>query len=147
MKDDIIDVQAREFRAQPPEQGGTGSQAQTGADRLDRLVSVGWVSYVLHLIVAVSAVLPGTQVGVGLLTVAFVLDLVMRDDAAGTWQESHFRWRIRTVIWAALWYAITAPLWIMLIPGWVAWSLVSIWFLYRIVRGMVCMRDGRPVLP
>ena len=62
MKDDIIDVQAREFRAQPPEQGGTGSQAQTGADRLDRLVSVGWVSYVLHLIVAVSAVLPGTQV-------------------------------------------------------------------------------------
>ena len=82
-----------------------------------------------------------------MLIVAFVLDLAMLDDAAGTLHDSHFLLRIRTVIWAALWYAITAPLWIMLIPGWVAWSLVSIWFLYHIVRSMVCMRDGRPVLP
>ena len=118
-----------------------------GGRAADSFKTWGWVSYVLHLIVAVAAVVPGAQVSIALLIIALVMDLVKKDDAAGTWQESHFRWRIRTVIWAALWYAITAPLWIMLIPGWVAWSLVSIWFLYRIVRGMVCMRDGRPVLP
>ena len=33
-------------------------------------------------------------------------------------------------------YLVTAPLWLLLIaPGWIAWGLVSIWFLYRVVRG------------
>ena len=32
--------------------------------------------------------------------VAFVLDMFKRDDARGTWQESHFSWRIRSVLWA-----------------------------------------------
>lgn len=31
-------------------------------------------------------------------------------------------------------YLITSPLWLLLIaPGWIAWGLISIWFLYRIV--------------
>ncbi|MBL8157266.1 MAG: hypothetical protein JNM70_24040, partial [Anaerolineae bacterium] len=33
----------------------------------------------------------------GILLIALVIDLVKRDDAAGTWQASHFRWRVRTV--------------------------------------------------
>ena len=65
-----------------------------------------------------------------------VLDLVKKGDAQGTWQESHFRWRIRSVLWAAGLYLVTAPLWLLLIaPGWIAWGLVSIWFVYRVVRG------------
>ena len=31
------------------------------------------------------------------------------------------------------------------VPGWIAWGLISIWFLYRIVRGMVNMNDNRPM--
>ena len=102
----------------------------------DSLKTVGNVSYLLHTIVAVGAVMPGVQASVGLLIVAFVLDLVKKGDAEGTWQESHFRWRIRSVLWAAGLYLVTAPLWLLLIaPGWIAWGLVSIWFLYRVVRG------------
>jgi uncharacterized membrane protein len=100
------------------------------------LMTVGHISYLLHTIVALGAVLPGMQGSVLLLIVAFVLDLVKRGEAQGTWQQSHFSWRIRSVVWAAILYAVTAPLWILLIaPGWLAWALVSIWFLYRVVRG------------
>ncbi|MFM1817870.1 MAG: hypothetical protein RL364_730, partial [Pseudomonadota bacterium] len=34
--------------------------------------TISWVSYILHLIVAVSAVIPGAQVGPVLLVVALV---------------------------------------------------------------------------
>ena len=110
------------------------------------LKTVGQVSYLLHLIVAVGAVLPGAQASVGLLIVAFVIDLVKKDSAKGTWQESHFRWRIRTVVWAAVLYLVTAPLWLLLfVPGWIAWGIISIWFLYRIVRGWMNLNDNAPM--
>jgi len=115
-------------------------------DRLDGLKSVGWVSYILHLIVAVGAVLPGAQPGAVLLIVALVIDLVKKSDAAGTWQESHFAWRIRTVLWAGVLYLLTAPLFLLfLLPGFLAWGLISIWFLYRIVKGMVCMNKDQAI--
>lgn len=110
------------------------------------LKSWGWLSYVLHLIVAVAAVVPGAQVSALLLIIALVIDLVKRGDAANTWQASHFSWRIRTVLWAGFLYLVTAPLWFLLVlPGWIAWTLISIWFLYRIVLGMVRMNADRAV--
>ena len=106
----------------------------------------GWVSYGLHLVVAVAAVLPGAQVSIFLLAVALVIDLVKRGDAANTWQASHFSWRIRSVVWAGILYLLTSWLWLLLVvPGWIAWGLISIWFLYRIVKGMVRMNAGRSV--
>jgi uncharacterized membrane protein len=107
---------------------------------LDGLKAWGWFSYILHLIVAVTAVLPGAQVSIAVLLIALVIDLVKRSDAKGTWHESHFSWRLRSMIWAGILYIVTAPLWLLfLIPGWIAWCVISIWFLYRIVRGMVAM--------
>ena len=114
------------------------------AGRDDSLKTVGHISYLLHTIVAVAAVLPGAQASVALLLVAFILDLVKRSDARGTWHESHFSWRIRTMVWAAVLYAVTAPLWLLFaIPGWIAWTLISIWFLYRVVRGWVSLNNNR----
>jgi uncharacterized membrane protein len=108
----------------------------------------GWISYILHLVVAVAAVLPGTQASIALLLIALVMDLVKRDDAAGTWQASHFSWRIRSVLWAGLAYLLTSWLWLLLLlPGWIAWALISLWFLYRIVKGMVRMNAGRSMEP
>ena len=106
----------------------------------------GWLSYFLHLVVAVAAVLPGAQVSVVLLIIALIIDLVKRGDAANTWQESHFSWRIRTVLWAGLLYVLTSWLWFLfIVPGWIAWTLISIWFLYRIVIGMKRMNANQTV--
>ena len=111
-----------------------------------QLKTIGQISYALHTIVAVGAVLPGAQGSVLLLLIAFILDLVKRDDARGTWQESHFGWRIRSVIWAGILYLVTAPLWLLfLIPGWIAWALISIWFLYRVVRGWSNLWSNNPM--
>ncbi|MES2879106.1 MAG: hypothetical protein V4713_11835 [Pseudomonadota bacterium] len=119
----------------------SGDQAML--QKLQSLNTIGTISYILHLIVAVGALIPGGQFGPLLLVVALTIDLVKRPDAEGTWHASHFRWRIRTVIIAALLYLVTAPLWILfLFPGWIAWCIISIWFFYRIVTGMVRMNKG-----
>ena len=117
-RNDIIDVETAQSRA---------------VARADSLKTWGWVSYILHLIVAVGAVLPGAQVSIALLIIALVMDLVKKDDAAGSWQESHFIWRINSVLWAGVLY----------LPGAIAWAIISIWFLYRIVKGMVRMNANR----
>ncbi|URI09549.1 hypothetical protein MW290_28755 [Aquincola tertiaricarbonis] len=117
-----------------------------GSQREQSLRTIGHISYALHAIVAVGAVLPAFQPTVLLLVAAFILDLVKRSDADGTWQESHFSWRIRSVVWAAGLYLVTAPLWLLFfVPGWIAWGVISIWFLYRVVRGWLSLNDGRPM--
>lgn len=128
MNKDIIDVQVID------------------SEKAQSLKTVGWISYILHLVVAVAAVIPGAQVGAGLLIVALIIDLVKQSDAAGTWQASHFAWRIRTVIWAGVLYLVTLPLWLLLlVPGMIAWAVISIWFLYRIVKGMARMNASQPM--
>jgi len=131
---DIIDL--------PP----AGSGLPLDAERDRSLRTIGHISYAMHAIVAVAAVVPGAQVSALLLIAAFVLDLVKKDDAAGSWQQSHFSWRIRSVLWAGGLYLITAPLWLLLfVPGWIAWTAISVWFLYRIVRGWLALNAHRPL--
>ena len=59
----------------------------TSPEQLQSLNTVGTISYVLHLIVAVGALVPGGQAGPVMLMVALVIDLVKRQAAEGTWQE------------------------------------------------------------
>ena len=122
------------------ENGASISQRDNG------LRTIGHISYALHAVVAVTAVLPGVQASILLLLAAFVLDLVKKDEARGTWQESHFRWRIRSVLWAGVLYVVTIPLWLLLVvPGWIAWAIISIWFLYRVIRGWLALNGRRPM--
>ncbi|MFM9900954.1 MAG: DUF4870 family protein [Polaromonas sp.] len=116
-------------------------------DSVESLKTVSLVSYLLHLVVAVGAVVPGGQWGPALLVVALVIDLVKKSDAEGTWLASHFSYRIRSVLWAGILYIVTFPLWLLfVVPGWIAWGIISIWFLYRIVKGMVRMNQQRPMV-
>ena len=71
MRDDIVDVEPNK--------------------RAESLKTVSWISYFLHLIVAVGAVVPGAQPSLVLLFVALALDLVKRSDARGTWQSRQTR--------------------------------------------------------
>lgn len=129
---DVIDVKAKNM--------GMDSE------KAEQLKSIGWVSYLLHLIVAVAAVVPGAYAGVVLLIIALVIDLVKKDEAVGTWQASHFSWRIRSTIWMGILYVVTFPIGIFFLFLWnPAYVVISIWFLYRIVRGMVAMNNSQAV--
>jgi uncharacterized membrane protein len=50
------------------------------------------------------------------------------------------------VAFALLAYLLTLPLWFLfVIPGWIAWLCISVWFLYRIIKGMVRMNARQPM--
>ena len=116
------------------------------SEKAEQLKTIGWVSYLLHLIVAVAAVVPSANVGIALLIVALGIDLVKKSEATGTWQESHFSWRIRSTIWMGILYVVTFPIGIFFLFLWnPAYVIISIWFLYRIVRGMVAMNSSQAV--
>lgn len=92
---------------------------------LQRLNTIGVISYVLHLLVAVAAMVPGAQFGTILLIVALVIDWTQRDSAEGTWHASHFSYRIRSVVTAGVLYLVTLPLWaLLLLPGMIAWAII-----------------------
>ena len=43
---------------------------------------------------------------------------------------------------------LTLPLWFfLLVPGMIAWAIVSLWFLYRVVRGWMNLNANRPMTP
>jgi uncharacterized membrane protein len=76
--------------------------------------------------------------------VGVVIDYVKRDDAVGTWLESHFRWQIRTFWWSLLWAVIGGVLLLVLI-GWLVLAVAGIWVLYRIVKGWLRLAEQREI--
>src|SRR4029079_6641294 len=77
---------------------------------------------------------------IGGLVVAYL----KRDDAAGTWLESHFRWQIRTFWWSLLWCAIGAVTSVILI-GFAVLFATAVWFIYRVAKGWLSLRAGKAV--
>ena len=80
--------------------------------------------------------------------VAVILNYLKRAEARGTFLESHFRWQIRTFWFTLLWCAIGGLLFATVVGALVAIPLflgVGIWVIYRVIRGWLALRDGKPV--
>jgi uncharacterized membrane protein len=85
--------------------------------------------------------------------VAVVMNYVRRDEARGTWLESHFSWQLRTFWFAALAFVLiglfSLPLVLLLGLGILTWMLgafvVGIWIIYRVARGWLRLKDGKAV--
>ncbi len=71
---------------------------------------------------------------------------IKRDEYYDTWLESHFRWLIRTFWWGLFWLVVCLPLMLLLV-GHLLWVLVSIWLIYRVVKGWLYLNDRRPMPP
>jgi uncharacterized membrane protein len=76
--------------------------------------------------------------------VAIVIDYVKKDDARGTWLESHFSWQIRTFWWGLLW-GVIGVITFFIIVGWFILVAAAIWIIYRIVKGWLNLAEGKPV--
>jgi uncharacterized membrane protein len=121
------------------------------------LVPYTHVVYALHACsVVVGIVTTMTIVGNFLFglpsIVAVIMNYVRQSEARGTWLESHFRWQIRTFWFAFLWslVAIVVSLpFVLIIIGfafiYAAFIAIGAWVIYRVVRGWLALRDGKPI--
>ena len=121
----------------------------------DSLVRYTNLIYALHAASLVIGII-GTATVVGAFLfgwpslIAVILNYVKRGDVRGSWLESHFRWQIRTFWYGLLWVAlcgvfIVATLGIGLLVAWIPLGVVGLWFIYRIVRGWLALRERRPM--
>ena len=62
-----------------------------------------------------------------------------------TWLESHFRWQLNTFWYGLLWSLLAMFFWLVLL-GWLAGGIVTIWIIYRIVKGALYLHDDKPII-
>ena len=121
------------------------------------LVTTTHVTYALHALgLAIGAFGASTVIGAFLFgwpsIIAVIINYVKRNDARGTWLESHFTWQIRTFWFAVLWSCIIGILgavFLIVLIGigiWVAgFFILGVWAIYRIASGWLRLRDRRQI--
>ena len=80
--------------------------------------------------------------------IAIVINYLKREEARGTYLESHFRWQIRTFWFAVVWCLIGTMLVVTFVGIPLALAIffgTGIWVIYRIARGWLALRDRRPM--
>ncbi len=117
----------------------------------------GWtqVIYGLHAFSLFAGIFGAATIVGAFLTgwpsiIAVILNYLKRSEVRGTWLESHFRWQIRTFWFGLLWVTlcvlfIVLTFGIGIIIAWVPLVIVGFWFVYRVVRGWIRLRDGHPM--
>ena len=119
----------------------------------ESLVTLTHVIYGLHTFSAITGLLTPAFILTAFLTgwpsiIAVILNYVKRDEAYGTYLQSHFRWQIRTFWFALLWVVVSLLLAATLfgIPlAVVLASIAGVWVLYRIGRGWLRLIDKLPM--
>jgi len=127
----------------------------TGNQTSGSLYSWTQVIYALHALSLLIGILgTATVIGAFLIgwpsIIAVILNYVKGSDVRGTWLESHFRWQIRTFWYGLLWVSLCMAFIILtfgvgILIAWLPLGLVSLGFIYRIARGWIRLRDGKPM--
>lgn len=111
--------------------------------RTDTLRKTAMFDYGLHIV--------GILLSLGTLSViALIINYVKRPSARGTIYESHFTWQIRTFWWTLFWVVLIAiPAFLLSV---ITFGLLSflfvlpfVWFLYRMIKGLLYLNDGKPM--
>ena len=77
--------------------------------------------------------------------IAMIINYAKRPDLPDDFFRSHFRWQARSFWFTLLWLVLAAPLWILVIPGWFAYVVIGLWYLYRFIRGWLAFASNRPM--
>lgn len=117
-------------------------------------VLIMYVVYALHFFSALNGVLSPAFIVTAFLTgwpsiIAVVLSYIFRNNAYGSYLESHFSWMISTFWYAVLWLVIAGALMLTFfgIPVAILMMIITgLWVLYRIFRGFSQLLDSRPVV-
>jgi uncharacterized membrane protein len=96
------------------------------------LTTLIYVLYAASFLVGITAI------------VAIVMNYIKKDDVAGTFLESHFRWQIRT-FWFGLLWSVVGGLLMVVVVGWAVIAANFVWLIYRIVKGFLRLNDNKPM--
>jgi uncharacterized membrane protein len=119
------------------------------AVRLRSVITVAHLVYALHAFAILAGIVGvATVIGsfiAGLPSIfAVILNYLKRSEARDTWVYSHYRWQIRT-FWFALLWAIIGVVSLVVLVGIAILVALTLWLIYRIVRGWLRLRAQRPM--
>ena len=87
-----------------------------------------------------------------LAVIAVIIGAVKRPDVRGTFLETHISWLSRTFWWGLVWIVIaaiiTAILFITIVGiliWWLPWTILFLWYLYRVIRGWMRLSGDQPI--
>jgi len=100
--------------------------------KLNQLTLIVYILQFASLLVGVTAL------------IGVIINYVKRPDAQDTRFESHFNWQIKTFWVALLGYVLGALLTFVGI-GVLILGATWVWFVYRAVRGLLNLNDGKPM--
>jgi uncharacterized membrane protein len=107
--------------------------------------------YALHAFSALMGILTPALIVTSFLSgwpsiIAVIINYIKRDEARGTWLESHFSWQLRTFWYALLWLLVVVILFVTIIGIVFAVPLafgVGVWVVYRIIRGWMALAQRK----
>lgn len=108
------------------------------SEKLDSLRKLTHLLYALYALTWLSG---------GITTlIAIIINYVKFEETKNSVYESHFRWQ-KTTFWFALFWGCIGGLLIIVFIGFLILGILSIWLIYRIVKGWLYLNDGRAIGP
>jgi uncharacterized membrane protein len=133
--------------AAPADPYGLERREREKEQRAASAKTIAWIIYGLQIL-SFLYFIPGI--------VGLILGYAKRDDARGTWVESHFDWQISTFWQSLLWGIGVAVLLLFVVLGMESVVLgtvlgyglglgVAAWYLWRVIKGALALNDNRPI--
>lgn len=117
-----------EITQAPAQAASTGGDHGSEGER-----NVLVIAYILH----------GCAVFTGLTAiVGVIINHLKVNDTDSAFIRSHHRWLLRTFWWGLLWTLICGVLTLIFI-GVIGYAILAIWWIYRIVRGLLAFAERR----
>ena len=99
---------------------------------LRNLTQIVYILYALSYFAGITAI------------IGIIINNIKKDEVAGTWLESHFRWQIRTFWFGLLWALIGMATFVILIGMAILFANFC-WIIYRIVKGWLNINENKPM--
>jgi uncharacterized membrane protein len=127
------------------------NQIESSAQPRESMVNVAHLVYALHAWSVIAGIVGAASIVGMFLTgwpsiIAVIINYVKRPDARGTYLDSHFGWQIRTFWYTLLWVviAVVAAFTVIGLPVAIGIAIViTLWVIYRIVRGWITLASAK----
>lgn len=108
------------------------NMANTSNSEVKNYVFIAYVTYAVGLLILFTPV------------IGVILAFIKRDEAQGSIYASHIDWLIKT-FWVSLIGLFLGRLTIFILIGWPILVATGIWFIYRVVVGLIKLNEDKPV--